>query len=251
MSTTAGAVIKTAVGTTTASVSSALATAGSSPVAYQWYKSTSSGFVPGAGNIISGATSLTLNDTGLSPGTQYYYKMLAIDSAATSGTSAQLGVVTAPVQSQNQFSQSPIIGMLDLKFNYDTISAEVDASQSGVLLAGQAVKIVDSAYGIPKVVACAANSDQVFGFINFDIKSASYAAGDKLELSQAGNVIYLISVGAIARGAQVQNDLTYVGGVKTITGSSGAAIVGYAYDKASGDGQLLRVRLSNPSFLVA
>jgi hypothetical protein len=43
-------------------------------------------------------------------------------------------------------------------------------------------------------------------------------------------------------------DLTYVGAVKTKTGSSGAQYVGIALDATTGDGQLLRVEIKTPSF---
>jgi len=137
---------------------------------------------------------------------------------------------------------------LDLRFNTDTISAQVDVSQVGPLLAGMAVKVVNSSDGVPKVVGCAANSDGVFGFINYDIKSQSFNPGDRVELSQAGNVIYLVGTGAIARGAQVTLDLSYQGGVAQKVTSSGNNIVGFAFDQCAGVGQLLRVRLSVPSF---
>lgn len=253
MSVTAGALSKVLIGQTTASLLSAAATAGTGPYTYQWYRSTITGFSPGAGNLISGATALALADSGLQPGTSYFYVVIATDTGAgnATSTSAQLEVDTIPGQSQNQFTVSAFLGMLDLRFNPSTISAQIDASQATALIAGMAVKIVDSAGGIPKVVGCAANSDQVFGFINYDIKSQQFLAGDKVEISQSGNVMFLVSVGAIARGVRVQLDLSYQGGVKTITGSSGANIVGYAVDKASAAGQLIRVRLSSPEFAFA
>ncbi len=252
MATTAGALSLVSVGPTTASLVSAAATGGTGPYTYQWYRSTTSGFSPGAGSLISGATSLTLNDTGLIPNTQYYYKVVATDSGAVSGTSAQLGAQTSvPVISQNSFAQAPFLGQIDMRFDYNTVSVQIDASQVGTLYAGQAVKIVDSAGGVPKVVACSANSDDCFGFLNYDIKSAGFVAGSKAELSQAGNVIYLYATTAIARGAQVQLDLSTAGGVAAKVGSSGADIVGFAFDKASAAGALIRVRLSSPSFLKA
>jgi hypothetical protein len=248
---TAGTLSKIQIGTTTASVSATAAVSGSAPYTYQWYRSTTSGFVPAAGNLVSGATSLGLLDSGLVPGTQYYYKVVSIDAIAGSASYAQLGVFTAPVQNQNQFAQTVVLGKVDQLYSYNTLSVEIDSTETGTLLAGQAVKMYDRAGGVPKVVACAANSDEVLGFINYNIKDASYVAGKRCEISMAGNVIYLISVGAIARGAQVQLDLSYAGGVKTITGSSGAKVVGWAMDKATGDGQLIRVHLRTPSFTVA
>lgn len=253
MAVTAGALSKVSSGETVASLSSAAATAGTGPYTYQWYRSTTSGFTPGVGNIISGATSLSLSDSGLSPATQYYYKVVATDTGAgnATSTSAQLAVATtAASMSPNQFVQAPFLGMLDLRFNAQTMAAEIDSSEAGEIVAGQAVKIVDSAGGIPKVIKCAADSDEVFGFVNYDIKSKKYVALDKCEISQAGNVMYLQATGAIARGARVTLDVTSIGGVAELVGSSGDRIVGFALDKASG-GQLLRVKLLNPSFQVA
>lgn len=254
MALAAGALSQVSVSSTTASLSSAVATGGTTPYAYQWYRSTVSGFSPGVGNIITEATSLTLNDSGLTPGTAYFYKVVVTDSAATpaTATSSQLAVSsTQPTLSQNQFTESSFLGMVDQRFNYNTSEVEIDLSQSGSLYPGQAVKIVDSADGIPKVIGCAANSDVVFGFINFDIKTQIYVAGDRAEISQSGNVIYLYATGAIARGAQVTLDLSTKGGVGQLVGSSGASIVGYAYDKASAAGQLIRVKVAAPSYLVA
>lgn len=79
---------------TTASLTSPAATGGIPSVAYQWYRSTTSGFTPGGGNILSGQTSLTVNDTGLTPGTNYYYKVVASDASAATATSAQASVST-------------------------------------------------------------------------------------------------------------------------------------------------------------
>lgn len=251
MATTAGALTLVSVADTSAQLSSAVATGGTGPYTYQWYRSTTSGFSPAGGNLISGATALTLSDTGLIPNTQYYYKVVATDSGAVTGTSAQLSVATIqPQLSQNQFIQTPFLGMLDQKFNYDTISAQVDVSQATALVPGQAVKMVDSADGIPKVIACAANADEVLGFIVFDIKSRVYAAGDRCELSLSGNVMYLYATGAIARGVQVQLDITTKGGVAAAVGSSGADIVGWAFDKAAA-GALFRVHVKTPSFAKA
>jgi hypothetical protein len=81
----------------------------------------------------------------------------------------------------------------------------------------------------------------------------NFPAGAACEISQAGNFMWLYAVAPIARGAQVQADVSTPGQglVKTITGSSGADIVGYAFDKAVSAGQLIRVRLTVPSFAKA
>lgn len=253
MSLTAGALSKVSVGRTTASLLSAAATSGTAPYTYQWYRSTDPAFTPGGGNIIAGATSLTLNDSGLTEGTQYTYKVKVTDNVAATDISAGLLVSTsAALPSQNQFGQSQVLGEVDLPLSPATFSVQIDASETGSLIGGQAVKIVAGTTpgAIPQVAAVTADSDEVFGFINFDVKNKSFVAGDRAEVSQAGNVMWLQAVNNIVQGAQVQLESSQAGGVSALVGSSGARIVGFAYDGASG-GQLFRVKLSNPSFSVA
>lgn len=251
MAVTAGALSQTSVGPTSAVLASEAATGGTGPYTYQWYRSQTSGFTPGGGNIISGATDLTLSQSGLIPNTTYYYKVVATDTGDSNATdeSAQLTVVTsAPALSPNQFAQSEYLGVIDMRFPYNSVSVQIDASQAAALYAGSAVKMVDSAGGVPKVVGCSADSDEVLGFINFDIKTVQFLAGAQAEISMGGNVMYLYSTGAIARGAQVVLTLTTNGGVAAATGSSAKRIVGWAYDKATAAGELIRVFLKTPSF---
>lgn len=252
MTLTAGALSLVSQASTSLQLSSAAASGGTAPYTYQWYRSTTSGFTPGAGNIIAGATALSLTDTGLIPNTQYYYKVVVTDAVPNTATATQLASATLPpVLSQNQFAMAPYLGTVDLRFAYNSVSVQVDVSQATALYAGAAVKMVDSADGVPKVVGCAANSDEVLGFINYDIKSQTFVAGSACEISMAGNVMYLYATGAISRGAQVQLDISTMGGVAQSVGSSGADIVGWAYDKAAAAGALIRVVIKTPSFLKA
>jgi hypothetical protein len=252
MTFTAGTLSLVSAASTSLSLASTAATGGTGPYTEAWYISTVSGFTPGVGNIVSGASGLAATITGLIPGTQYYVKVVYTDTGASNVTvtSAQFAAATqTQTQSPNQFQQAPQLGMLDLKFDPDTVSVLIDVSQATPLYAGSAVKIVDSADGVPKVVGCAANSDNVFGFIIFDIKTVAFLAGNAAEISLSQNVQYLYATTAIARGAQVSLDLSTIGGVSTIT--TGANVVGFAYDKAPAAGALIRVKLSTPSFLTA
>lgn len=156
--------------------------------------------------------------------------------------------ITGSTLSQNSFAQAPVVGMVDLRFPFNSVSVIIDSTQATALFAGAAVKMVDSVDGVPKVIACAANSDEVLGFINFDVRSVSFAAGQACEISMAGNVMYLSATGAIARGVQVSLDITVNGGVRSAAGNTGDDIVGYAYDKAVNVGDLIRVHLKTPSF---
>lgn len=252
MTLTAGVISLVANGSTEVLLSATAATGGTGPYTYQWYRSTITGFTPGGGNSLSGKTALTLDDTTVIPGTLYYYKVVATDTGNSNATIEYVQLVNTtlnPTQSQNQFQMSSQLGMIDLRYDYNTISAQVDVSQVGSLYSGAAVKVVDSAGGVPKVIAVAANADEVFGFINYDIKSKAYVAGDSLEISQAGNVMFLYATTAIARGARCQLAISTNGGVAAIT-TAGADIVGWALDKGA-IGDLIRVHLLVPSFAKA
>lgn len=253
MSLTAGVLSQVSVASTSVAAISTAASGGVGPYTQQWYISTTSGFSPGGGNIVAGATSLSETFSGLIPNTQYYLKVVFTDTGNSNATitSSQLAIATtAQVLSPNQFQQSQFLGTIDLRFDYNTVSAQIDVTQSGSLYAGAPVKLVPSSSpnSAPKVVGISADTDEVFGYINFDIKTVQYVAGSLCEISQAGNVMYLFSTAAITQGVQVVPTMSTMGGVKAATGSTGARIVGFAYDGASAAGQLIRVKLACPSF---
>jgi hypothetical protein len=257
-----GSISLVSVGSSTANLLAPAATGGSGAVSYQYYRSTASGFTPGTANAISGATSLSLADSGLTPGTVYYYEIVATDSLGSMASSAQLSVTTSAASpNPNQFALSPFLGMLDLRFNGDTISVEFDPAGSGSLVGGQAVKwsvastqgsgIAGQGNGIPLVVPSLAASDDVCGYVNYDIKSAVFKPGDRAEISLAGNVMYLYASLAINRGQFLTSLPAAVaggcnGGVVPVTGSSGFPIVGYSLDTGK-IGSLIRVMLQTPA----
>lgn len=256
MSLTAGTLSQVSVGSTTASLVATAATGGTGPYLEQWYRSTNPSFSPGGGTLIAGATSLTFNDTGLIPGTAYTYKVVYTDTGNSNVTVNSTGLAVAtssPVLSPNQFAQTSLLGMVDQQFDYNTHAVQIDISQATPVFFGAAVKLIASSSGpggVPKVVACTADTDQVFGFINFDIKTVQYTAGSRAEVSCGGNYIYLYATGAISCGQRVTLDLTTNGGVVAATGSSATTIVGFAYDTATAAGQLIRVGLQTPSYLL-
>jgi fibronectin type 3 domain-containing protein len=62
---------------------------------YSVYRSTTSGFTPGSGNLVaSGLTSPSYSNTGLAASTTYYYKVEALDADGTSAASAQATATT-------------------------------------------------------------------------------------------------------------------------------------------------------------
>jgi len=244
MSVTAGALSKVLIAQSTAQLSSAAASGGTGPYIYQWYRSTTTGFSPGAGNILTGQTALTLSDSGLLPNTSYYYVVVATDTGAGNATddSAQLTVLTEPSQNPNQFAQTQLVGLVDMRVGpTNIVAAQVDASVTTAILPGQAVKLVtNTTGGIPKVAPISAKNDPVWGFCTFNIKDIQYVAGQNLEVAQWGSCIWCWATGAITQGAEVCVDPTYVGGVQA-TGNT-ATFVGQAFDGAASAG-LIRVML--------
>jgi len=156
--------------------------------------------------------------------------------------------MTIPSQNINQFQITPTFGDLDLQGGGGSVfTAAADSSVVTALVAGQPVKIVDSAGGVPKVVALAANTDETLGFIKRNVKDQSYAAGELLELAGRDSVIWLVSNAAIARGAKLEvvyNANSGAGAVITSAGTN--PIIGRALDKATASGQLIRVLLDTP-----
>ena len=250
---TAGVLTFQNVGSNTSQITSTSASGGTGPYTQQWYRSVTNGFTPGSGNILAGQTGLTLNDSNLIPNTVYYYVVVYTDTGFSNNTvnSAQLTLTTTPAsQNINQFAMSAYLGMVDLQVGLPNVTpAQIDVSQSGLLYSGSAVKVVNNSNGIPTVVGCTANTDNVWGFIVYDIKSQSYPVQARCEIAQAGTCVRLYATGVIARGVQVTLDSTSPGAVRAATGSD--TIIGYSFDQSPAYGSLIRVVLSTPSFLAA
>lgn len=253
MSLAAGALSKTLIGQTTAQLASAVATGGTGPYTYQWYRSQTNGFTPGAGSLIAGATALTLSDSGLVAGSTYYYAVIATDTgnANVTVTSAQLTVGLEPSLSQNQFAQQPLVGLVDMKVGPTNIlGCQVSISASANIIPGQAVKIVANTNGgVPQVVACTGKADPAFGIAVFNMKDIVYKPGQALEVALFGTVVWQYATGAITQLAQVCLDPTYVGGVQA-TGAT-ATTLGWALDGAAGPGLLRVMLLQNAAFATA
>lgn len=144
----------------------------------------------------------------------------------------------------NQFAQSPVQGQLDLAINPTVVSGVVSSTSAGGLIAGQAVKMVDAAGGIPTFVEAALNTDDVYGFLCYNIKNSTFEVGEAVEIACMRNsVMYMTASGAIARNAQV---MVVIASKKVATWSASARIIGRAFDKAAADGDLIRVTIDLP-----
>lgn len=92
---TSGTASGSSTGTTTASLSCDAATGGTSPYTYQWYRDVTPGFTASGANDVVGATSLTLNDTGLTASTAYYYRVISTDNVAATVLSNEVSLTTS------------------------------------------------------------------------------------------------------------------------------------------------------------
>jgi hypothetical protein len=227
----------------------ATAGSGTAPLTYQWYRSTTSGFTPGPSNILTGETALSLTDNTVAPNTQYYYILVVSDAdPSTAEYDEVLALTDVEAIEPNSFAQQNFAGELALRIANGTISCVVDAGQSVPLRAGDAVKLVDSASGAILIEKIAADTDEVFGYVNKSFIFPSFPANSAVEISRDQNAMYLYSEGAIARGAKVCASVAQSASVKAATGASGASVVGYCLDKAEQNGQLVRVQLRTPAF---
>lgn len=143
------------------------------------------------------------------------------------------------MQNQNQFSQSPEKGQLDLKYAGSVISCIVASGET--LIAGMQVKLKDVAGRGLVVEALDADTDKAFGVVAYDTKKASYSEGEEVEIASFNSVLHMEASAAIARGAEV---MPVIAGEKVATATSGKTVLGVALDKVSADGDLVRVLLA-------
>lgn len=143
-------------------------------------------------------------------------------------------------QTSNQFSLTLNKGSLTLDPNWDSFNCVVSGTEAGTLVPGQAVVLVDEAAARLPVAAAAATTDDIFGFIPYNVKTNEYVAEDNIKIAKRNDVIVLEAGAAIARGADLEAVIT---GSKVQTQATGT-VIGKALDKATADGDLIRVLLT-------
>lgn len=144
---------------------------------------------------------------------------------------------------QNQFSMIPVQGDLDLLFQGGVISALVSPNQATALIAGQAVKLENSASPMPTVLALAGNSDSTFAFVIRTLKDQNFPTKAAVEIAFNGAVMQMTAGAAIARGANVE---VVQSTNKVITSAGVNPVIGFALDQATADTQVIRVYIRTP-----
>lgn len=140
-------------------------------------------------------------------------------------------------QNMNQFAQGPVKGSLSAIPSPTTISCQLTIASSNTLVAGSAVKLIaGSAHTI--LVEKSAATEAIFGFVIFNPKKASFAAGDPVEIALPNSVMYMESSASFNRGQLVEQ---VASGDKVAPYAGVNTTVGLALDTASAANQLVRV----------
>lgn len=146
----------------------------------------------------------------------------------------------------NSFQLGIVAGAISLQGQGMVLTGRVSASQTPAIVAGQAVKLVTSSTtgGIPEVESLTSATDVPFGVAIYNIKDASYAARAKVELALRNTIIYMTAASAITQGSFVKFD--YLTNKISLNTDSNIPSIGVALDRASADGDLIRVIIGAP-----
>lgn len=141
-------------------------------------------------------------------------------------------------QLSNQFAISNEKGSLTLLQNNNVFDGLVSASEAGTLAPGAGLVITDVAGKKTRFELATAATDEIFGFVPFDIRVSSYVANDAVKAASNDCVMIMEASAAFASGAKLQFDPATLK-VATQTGSN--TIIGIALEKSAADGDLIPV----------
>ena len=142
-------------------------------------------------------------------------------------------------QLSNQFRLSTEKGTLDQAINVNILPCKIDPASVADFSGSNAfaVKLVDVAGSGIIVDKATAITDSILGFVVYSTKTNSPVAGDYIRVASTQSVMFMEASAAIARGADLEINLT---GDKVATQATGTSI-GTALDKVAADGDLVRV----------
>ena len=150
--------------------------------------------------------------------------------------------------STNQFGITTQQGQLSPQGSQNVVSGIVYTSEATPLVAGQAVILADVTGRIKQFTAVSVATTKPFGFVIANAKDGSYAAGDAVEIAISGSLMEMTAGAAISAGEEIE----YVPSSKKVIASASVnPVCGIAYDKASSNGDLIRVVISANVILAA
>lgn len=125
--------------------------------------------------------------------------------------------------------------------NTESFSGIIDASVEGEVAPATPLKIVASSSKLPHFAPAASDSDNIVGFLEWNVIRGKYAAGIPCQVSPDTNVMYMEASGAINAGVNVAMD-SY-SNITVKAAGAGSKVIGYALEAASAAGQLIRVKI--------
>ncbi len=154
-------------------------------------------------------------------------------------------------QTMNQFTQAPILGLVDLVPSPQVIAVQLSPSTVAVCQVGSAMKLIGGQGALPIVDVCSGPTDgPVFGVIPYNNRKNTYVANDILNLALAESFVFLRSSAAINRGDKVTTTAATTTTdplVTTVSTPTTQYVTGLAIDLATGADQLIRIKIA-PSF---
>lgn len=134
-------------------------------------------------------------------------------------------------QELNAFVPHRVRGeLMDWGLNAMQMEVEIDASETGKVYAGDAVKIVSTSTGKLKVVPIT-QADAAFGFVLFNPKKEAYVAGDICTILVKDGVLNCVTEDAINAGVTVY--FKVADGSITSTQPTNAIAIGKTMEKVS------------------
>lgn len=143
----------------------------------------------------------------------------------------------------NQFAPNqPIAGLYVYQANLPQIhNAVISANQSTPISYGAVVTLDSAVSNVDApVVKQAAVNDNIFGVVVYSPIKAQFAAGERVALARANDIVWLPAAGAIAQGA-----VLYFNSSNKVTSSAtaGNSIIGKAITSAAAEGDFVQVEL--------
>ena len=128
-----------------------------------------------------------------------------------------------------------------LPANTESFSGVIDASVETAVAPATPMKIVATSSKLPHFAPAASDSDNIVGFLEWNVIRGNYVAGNPCQVSPDTNVMYMEASGAINAGVNVAMD-SY-SNITIKAAGAGSKVIGYALEAASAAGQLIRVKI--------
>lgn len=134
-----------------------------------------------------------------------------------------------------------IKGRKVLPANTESFSGIIDADVSGSVAPATPMKIVSTSAKLPHFAPASSDSDNIVGFLEWNVIRSGYVAGTLCQISPETNVMYMEASGAINAGVNVAMD-SY-SNITVKAAGAGSKVIGYALESAANAGELIRVKI--------